>query len=211
MAFIIAVANLKGGCGKSSIAVNLASELAGTAPVVLVDADVQGTATHHTSGGDLPIRAEHLPLSDERVDTWGRRVLALDAEYIVIDCPPQIGLVTDAAIGISDLVLIPCTPSTADLLATVSAVDLVRAARGARNDGGPKCLLVPSRVDTRTVAGRDIEAALKKFKEPVGPVIHQRAAFVDCFSANRSIGDHAPGGSAHRDIQALATRVRKML
>src|SRR5215468_6977340 len=46
-AIIIAVLNLKGGCGKSTIAVNLACELASSgSKVLLVDNDSQGTATH---------------------------------------------------------------------------------------------------------------------------------------------------------------------
>src|SRR5437899_11634120 len=49
-AVIIAVLNLKGGCGKSTIAVNLACELAGSSDsVLLLDNDSQGTASHWLS------------------------------------------------------------------------------------------------------------------------------------------------------------------
>ncbi|HEY5868974.1 MAG TPA: ParA family protein [Candidatus Tectomicrobia bacterium] len=47
MTQFIAVANLKGGCGKSTIAVNLACAMVRPRhAVVLVDADTQGTATY---------------------------------------------------------------------------------------------------------------------------------------------------------------------
>ncbi len=55
MARIIAVGNLKGGVGKSTLAVNLACQLAGSLRVHLVDADAQATAAEWLAGGSLPI------------------------------------------------------------------------------------------------------------------------------------------------------------
>jgi len=69
--------------------------------------------------------------------------------------------------------------------------------------------MIPSRVDSRTRAGQEIATALKRFGEPVGPVVHQRTAFVDAFSAGQWIGDYAPTSTAHDDISSLATAVRK--
>src|SRR5580700_8967509 len=60
-AVVIAILNLKGGCGKSTIAVNLACELAANADsVLLLDNDSQGTASHWSSHGQLPIRGEFM-------------------------------------------------------------------------------------------------------------------------------------------------------
>src|SRR2546427_13304191 len=65
-AVIIAVLNLKGGCGKSTIAVNLACELAGSSDsVLLLDNDSQGTASHWLSHGRLPVQGQFMPLEDE--------------------------------------------------------------------------------------------------------------------------------------------------
>jgi chromosome partitioning protein len=211
MPYSITVANLKGGCGKSCIALNLACELAGKNTVVLVDADLQGTSAHCAAARRLPVTCEHLPLEDDRqAKSWIQRVLGFKADVVVIDCPPHTGAVSKAAIGVSDLVLIPSTPSAADLLATASAVDLLHTARAARRDSGPKALMVPSRVDSRTRAGQEIASALKRFGEPVGPPIHQRMAFVDAFSAGQWIGDYAPTSTAHADIVSLANAVRKV-
>ena len=97
---IIAVVNLKGGVGKSTIAVNLACELAGRQSVVVVDADSQATATDWARRGDLPARVEALPLDAEsRVGPWVERLLTLQADHVVIDCPPHIGPATLAATG----------------------------------------------------------------------------------------------------------------
>jgi chromosome partitioning protein len=210
MVYVIAVGNLKGGVGKSTIAVNLACELASKrAKVALVDADAQGTTAHYAGFGLLPVDSEHYPVEDSKVDRWIRHVLAKQTDYLVIDAPPHVGAVTQAIIGISDLALVPCTPSSADLVATLPTIELIRKVRSARADKGPKCLLIPSRVDRRTIAGREIDKALESFEEPVGPAIHQRTAFIDAFSAGRWIGDYAPDSDAHADIQALAKRVKQ--
>ena len=105
----------------------------------------------------------------------------------------------------------PVTPSGADLAATARALDMVREAREVRGAGRPLALVVPSRVDGRTSAGREIRAALRQFKEPIGPAIGQRTAFVDAFTAGQWIGDYAPGSKAHNEILALARRVTRML
>lgn len=208
---VIAVVNLKGGVGKSTIAVNLASEMATRKRgVVLIDADEQGTAAEWAQAGRLPVRCEAIPLFSERdTQVWLRRILALKSDLIIIDCPPRLAAVTEAAVGIADLALVPVGASGADLAATSSALSLLASAREHRDDRGPSCLLIPSRVDRRTAAGREIDTVLTQLGEKVGPAVHQRAAMVDAFSSGQWIGDYAPGSPAHDDIRALAAAVLK--
>ncbi len=207
---IIAVVNLKGGVGKSTIAVNLACELASIQSVVLVDADAQATATDWAARGDLPIGVEALPLENgPAVGSWVERILSMKADHIVIDCPAHIGPATIAATGLADMVLVPVTASGADLSATDSMLTLVRNAQSARADGGPLCLLVPNKVDRRTAAGREISRALKKFGEPVGPEIRERIALADAFGVGAWIGQYAPRNDARQDFRDLATAVKR--
>lgn len=211
MPVTIAICNLKGGCGKSTVALNLASALASEArQVCLVDADAQGTAAYCAEGGLLPVEYVSLVLGKD-VQGWIRRVLALRADIALIDAPPHAGDATEAIIGLADLVLVPCTPSTADILAAVKTIELVRAARLHRTDRGPQCVLVPSKVDRRTASGREIEAALSQFGEPVGPVIRQLSGFVDAFTMRQWIGNYAPNSPAHEDIANLASYVKQTL
>jgi chromosome partitioning protein len=212
-AMVIALVNLKGGCGKSTIAVNLACELAsGGDSVLLLDNDAQGTASHWLRHGRLPIRGEFLPLeNDEDGERMARAVAARSERFIVLDAPAHVGAATQAAGRIADLVLIPVTASGVDLVATEAAVELIRQARLVRRTGGPKCMIVPSKIDRRTDAGRQIDEQLRAFGENVGPAVHQRTAFVEAFGAGRWIGDFLPQSPAHYDIASLAVAVKRNL
>ena len=208
---IVAIGNLKGGVGKSTLAINLACELAVRQTVRLIDADMQETATEWLAGGRLPIAGEALPLEDERkAPAWLRRVKGQGADLVIIDLPPQTGASTAAALMVADLFLIPVAPSGLDLRAAVKALDLLKEAREARGGGEPKALLVPSRVDRRTGAGREIEAALHEMGEPVGPAIGLRSSFIDSATSREWVGGFAPRSVGHQEIQALAAVVDRL-
>ena len=215
MGSLIAVGNLKGGTGKSTIAVNLACALADAGDtVILVDADLQGTATDWQAGGNLPVPVETLPLSSELdAQRWVARALNLKAaaDHVVVDLPPQIGSGIASALLIADLLMIPVTPSGLDLKATGRALDLLRRARAVRGGHRPACMLVPSRVDRRTVIGRRIHEILEGFGLRVGPAVRQRSAHVEAFNAGTWIGVHAPGSPGHREVRVLKDRVLELL
>jgi chromosome partitioning protein len=219
---LIALVNVKGGSGKSTVGVNLACQLAGLDhlstdrwrgkhSVVLVDADAKGTAAKYCSGGHLPVSSERLPIEDGKdIERWIQRILAIEVDFVVVDAPPHVDIVTKAIIGISDLVVVPCSADGVGLVAAAPMVELIRLVRSARSDGGPKCLFIPTRVNVRTAGAREIETALRKLGETVGPPIHQRDAFVDAAAAGRWIGDFAFNSAAHRDIKKLASVVLRL-
>lgn len=215
MGRIIAFANLKGGVGKSTLAVNLACEMAiGGKRIVVIDADAQATASEWIARGSLGVGWRSVPLEGERlVDTWVKiwveRVFSTGADIIMLDLP-ALTSVAEAALGVADLVLIPCGGSAADLSATAKMLALVERARKVRR-GAPPVLLVPSRIDRRTTAGREVEVALSDFGERLGPAIGQRTVFADALGLGDWVGGYAPGSVAYTEIRALAATVKRVL
>ncbi|MBR0355792.1 MAG: ParA family protein [Oscillospiraceae bacterium] len=144
MAKIVAIANQKGGVGKTTTAVNLcaALHLLGRR-VLLVDADPQGNASSgmgvskstrpnlydaliggrpaeecivHTEAGDLIPTGKELAAASVELIAWDKREYVLknaliglytDYDYILIDCPPSLELLTVNALVAADSVLVP--------------------------------------------------------------------------------------------------------
>ncbi len=144
MVKIIAVANQKGGVGKTTTSVNLCAALKSLGKrVLLVDADPQGNASTgmgvskstrpntydmminsvsaekcvvHTEYGDvIPASKELAAASVELIDAENREyvmksallALSFDYDYMLIDCPPSLELLTVNALVAADSVLIP--------------------------------------------------------------------------------------------------------
>lgn len=207
--------NLKGGVGKTTTAVNLACALLKPRRrVVVLDADEQATAAEWASHERLPVPVKPMILADDTdraaVKRWIDNVLAVDADVAVLDLPPHLSATAGAAIGIADLVIIPCGASVADVSATAKTLALVERARAERQ-GKPPALLVPSRVDRRSSAGKGIDAVLADFGEHVGPAMAVRQPFADALGVGEWIGDYAPGSAAHAEVMALAETVERML
>ncbi len=211
MGSLIAVGNLKGGTGKSTIAVNLASALAEAGhKTLLIDADSQGTSSRWHGLGALPVDLATCPLNgDQPASQWVASILGMKgkADRLIIDLPPQMGPGLASTLLIADLFLVPITPSGIDLAATGKALELLQNARAVRGNCKPSCMLVPNRVDRRTAMGRRIHMSLAQFGLTVGPSIRQRSVHVRAFDRGRWIGNEAPNSSALSEFRVLRDQV----
>ena len=204
---IIAVGNLKGGVGKSTLAVNLACAIAADwRRVAIIDTDPQGTATRWAAAGRLPATCRGVPVRDfdgagewlDEVDDLGR-----DHEVLVVDLPAVLSPALGSAFLLADLILVPTSDSEIDLIATTRTVKHVRAARAERAANPPQVLIVPSAVHRRPWDGIGAAPAFLWLGEAVGPAVHRRPEHRAAFAAGDWVGGRAPGSPAHRDILAV--------
>ena len=206
---VISIAQRKGGVGKTTLAVCIAGELhARGHDVTLLDSDPQGSASRWADPGHLDFRVLELPLGDELVVTWAKEVQRIKAKYVVIDTAPN-DRSLGAACAISDLVLVPCTPSGLDLDATTRTLELVDAVRVPPH-GVPRLILVPNRVDRRTLEGQQLVEELTAFGEYVSSPIGDRSVFVRAFSTGNPISAWA-GALAYGEIRSLTDLVERFL
>ena len=193
---VIAVANLKGGVGKTTLAVHLAFYL----EALLVDLDPQGDATDW-AGRSGWVQAHPAP-------SWGeaRRTLAKDHGPLVLDCPPGEGAHLVDVLAAADLVVIPTKSGRQDLRAVGRMLELVKEARSGHR--GLRAGLVFNEVKSQTNLAGEVEDALKHLKDAtyLGH-LGSRQAFVEAFAAGRAV----TSGPAYEELYAVLRRVRRLV
>jgi chromosome partitioning protein len=204
---VISVVQRKGGVGKTTIAICLAGELQRRGyRVDVIDADPQRSAAEWASPGQLPFRVSELPLKIGGAALWADTIRSRPGTATtIIDTPPH-EYAVGAAVAVADVVVLPCTPSGLDLSATEQAVAAIAFARRKRGVEVP-ALLVPNRVDPRTLEGQQIVEALDELGEIVCQPIASRLSYVRAFSA----GVLPAGEAASIEIARLGDQVLRVL
>lgn len=206
----ITVTQRKGGVGKTTIAICIAAELTRRGhDVALVDSDPQRSASQWAEPGNLEFPVYEMALTDTSVSAWAQEVRNIRAGLVVIDTAPN-AREMGASVALANVILVPCTPSGLDLDATAQTLAIIGAARERRRDR-IKVILVPNRLDRRTLEGQQVVEELSEFGEIVAPPIASRSAFVRCFTSGQSVASFMPGDAADREIQRLTDAVERAI
>lgn len=248
---VIAIANQKGGCGKTTTSINFAACLAHLKKrVLLIDMDPQGH-----SGCGLGIRPEGLPhtlydlmqLQSERIispedvlvkinDYFSvlpsttslsyleeelahisekekrliKKVLhplsfVQQFDYILLDCPPNLGILTWNALIAASEIIIPIEPSFFSLHGLAKISETLKRV----NERRQKPILDHALLtifDSRTRFSKDIyDEVAQYFKHRLfRTIIHNSVIFKEAACAGQHIAQFAPESQAFRDYMNLA-------
>ncbi|MGL0747701.1 AAA family ATPase [Secundilactobacillus paracollinoides] len=215
MADIIALANQKGGVGKTTTGVNLGAGLANLGNrVLIIDIDAQGNATSgvgiakssinkdiydvlvneeplqdvilHTTHKDLDIAPATIQLSGAEIELTSqiaRETRLLDAvktigddyDFILIDCPPSLGLLTINAFTASNSILIPVQSEYYALEGLSQLLNTIQLVRKHFNPDLKIEGVLLTMYDARTKLGHQVNDEVKKyFKDKVYKTIIPR-------------------------------------
>ena len=203
---VIALASLKGGCGKSTLAMNLAAGLARRDSVGLVDTDPQGALCHWADWSAKPGLPEVLAGGDDTLETVSHA--SRRHHWVVVDCPPALDMaITCRILERVDMVLVPVLPSPLDLWATAKTVDAVREAQRCNFD--LKGWLLINQAEPTSAISRAMSQALATLAIPtLGCVIRRRAAFRTAAVEGVSVYQLGPRGrEAAREIDQVIEEV----
>ncbi|MFH1291610.1 MAG: ParA family protein [bacterium] len=249
MSRIIAIVNQKGGVGKTTTAINLASTLAQAGRfVLLVDLDPQGNATsglgidyqnierglYHSMSGqarlhDITQNTPHqgLRLAPATPDLAGASVELVNEEnrerklagiisevqhaydYIIIDCPPSLGLLTLNGLIAADHILIPVQ---AEYYALEGLGQLLRTIEMVRAELKPELNVIGAVLtmfDKRNRLSSDVMDELYRYfpDNIFRTVIPRTVRLAEAPSFGQSIFHYDPKGKGSRSYERLGREV----
>jgi chromosome partitioning protein len=252
---VIAVVNQKGGCGKTTVSINLASALAEEGKnVLLVDMDPQshcavGLAVPEeqieqsiydvliSTSRNEPLRLQEIlwqitdrmelaPASidlsayDQQMSGIAERELCLkkilDAvqnnyDYVIIDCPPAVGLLTFSALRAATDVIVPVETGYFALHGLSKQLDTLSIlCRRCNHNISVKVLA--SMYDIRTKMAREILAELRNhFEEKMfKTVVNFNTKLKEAASLGQPISEYDPASKGMKNFKALADEVIQM-
>ena len=205
---VLAIAQQKGGAGKTTIAIQLGVAWACQGlRVAAFDVDPQGSLIawygfRKTMGLDTPLVA--VDVQGWKLSTEIDRMKG-SYDVLIIDTPPHAETDARVAVRAASLILVPLQPSPMDLWATKPTLELARREKN-------RSLLVLNRVPARgkladIIRGKIAEEGMPLADSPLG----NRSAFAASMMEGKGVVETQPKGAAAREIRGLADEISGIL
>ena len=209
--FVIAVTNLKGGVGKSTISTNLAVSLKHRGfEVCILDTDL-GQQSAMEWKGERGEDLKNIPVYGITVKQLNKEVEDLKKrfEIIIIDGTPQLSELADRTILASDLVLIPITPSFYDFRGFENFFERFDQFKSVKESNGAKvrgCVIL-NRIIQNTKVSNDIKEAVKAYNIGIMETqLINRVAYADATSEGRGVIEYSDA-KAKQEIENLTSEL----
>ena len=193
---VIAFANPKGGAGKTTAALLLASSLAARgARITILDADPERWITGWSRLGSLPPNIEVSPdvTEDNIVDQI--EASARSSQFVIVDLEGTASLMVAHAVGMADLVIIPTQGGSMDAKGAAKTIKLVRnQERMTRRPISHGVLMTRTSAAVASRALKNVVEQLERAQIPVfrTPIV-ERAAYRDIFDYGGLLSDLPEG------------------
>ena len=202
---IISFVNQKGGVGKTTSAINVAASLKRrNFKVAFIDADPQGSASHWQaveSNNAFEIMHHPEPISKSDIEE-----LSQNCDYLVIDAPPAIGDITKSILAVTDLSIIPLSPSSLDIWSCKGTLEMIDDALVENPELDVKLLI--NRKIPGTRVGREARDSLAIFDmDLLDTELCQRVAYMDAMTSGVSVMQYAPSSKAAHEIESLCDEI----
>jgi len=200
MGYVIAVAQGKGGSGKTTTCINLAcaiNEMGYSVAICDMDRD-KPDAINWGKIGDGVLQKNgfmHEVFMDNPLDHIND--LKEKYDYMFLDTPPNFQTASIKAVMMSDFVVLPTSDSMLDQLALSDAVSIPKMAKK------PYALLA-NRVDKRTKLSNSLLHNIKKTNTHFDTYITSRKKMVEAQFEGQWIGEYEPNGDNHNQYKTLA-------
>ena len=188
---IVLIGSRKGGCGKSTLSVNLATQLVCDGfDVALLDADQQGTTSNWVADRNA---LALLPLVN-CVRSFGNisaAVLDLASrhEHVIADAAARDSQELRTGMGVADLLLVPCRPSQADLDTLSHMHQVIKQAKSINPKLKAKMALTMASTNPRVSEAEEARQYAVNYPhiEVLAHVVHDRKVYRDALSLGKGV------------------------
>lgn len=135
-----------------------------------------------------------------------------DYDFVLIDCPPSLSVLTINALNYANEVLIPVQVEILALLGLTQLLDTIKEVRGVLNPGLKVMGIIPSMFDNRRNLSQEVLRELEKnCKERIfKTMIRECVKIAEAPSFNKSVLAYAPGSNGAEDFINLAKEIIKL-